>query len=166
MERSAFEQTDTGRDLGWALATLLRSYLDLASHAVADLPGGTRGYQVLLIANGSNCQNQAAIADRLSVNRTILTYLVDDLEVEGLVVRTPDPADRRARRISLTDQGRAMLATISERMRLVEARLLSGLSESDAEQLRTLLARAATHAEREAGEPITCTYIENLERAS
>ena len=34
-------------DLGWGLGTVFRAYVNAAHAAVADLPGGPRGYQVL-----------------------------------------------------------------------------------------------------------------------
>jgi len=85
-------------DLGWALGTVTRSYLRTAAEAVADVPGGPRGYQVLSTAACGEASSQLAMAQRLGVDRTVMTYLLDDLEMAGLVERKPDPADRRARR--------------------------------------------------------------------
>src|SRR4051794_10590171 len=86
-------------DLGWALGVVFRSYVKAANHAVADLPGGPRGYQLLTIAARALPVTQLAIAQQLGVDRTVMTYLLDDLEDAGLVERQPDPTDRRARRI-------------------------------------------------------------------
>lgn len=46
-------------------------------------------------------------AELLCVKSTI-TRLVDRLESEGLVIRTPDPLDRRAQRLLLTAKGDAL----------------------------------------------------------
>src|SRR4051794_4660826 len=93
-------------DLGWSLGTVLRAYAKAAGEAISDLPGGPRGYQVLWIAADGACRNQAAIAELLNIDRTVMTYLIDDLEKAGLVERKPDPTDRRARQIVVTDHGR------------------------------------------------------------
>jgi DNA-binding MarR family transcriptional regulator len=130
-------------DLGWALGTLLRGYVKRSAEVVAELPGGSRGYQVLATASRGSCSNQAAIAESTGLDRTVLTYLIDDLEKAGLVVRTADPHDRRARRVSLTDAGAARLEELSARMREVEGQLLAGLPAEDAEQLRSIVTRAA-----------------------
>ena len=87
----------TSVDFGQALGTLFRNYLGSAGAAVSELPGGPRGFQVMSIAAVSACSNQAGIAERLGLDRTVMTYLIDDLEKAGLVERRPDPADRRAR---------------------------------------------------------------------
>jgi DNA-binding MarR family transcriptional regulator len=134
---------DTRVDLGWSLGTLLRGYLKRSTQVLEGLPGGSRGYQVLSIAGSGACSNQAAIAESSGLDRTVLTYLIDDLEKAGLVVRTPDPNDRRARRITLTDAGTRRLAELQSRMREVEDQLLAGLPAADATALRSILARAA-----------------------
>lgn len=138
-------------DFGQALAALLRRYLDGAREAVDDLPGGPRGYQVLLNASGGTlsgvtCSNQATIAQRLGIDRTVMTYLVDDLERAGMVERRPDPADRRARQVVRTRKGETVMNAATERVRAVEDVVLGGLSVADAEVFRRLLANAAVDA--------------------
>lgn len=133
-------------DLGWMLGTLLRAYLRRAGDAVSELPGGPRGYQVLALAAGGACRNQAGIADHLGVDRTVMTYLLDDLEGARLITRKPDPEDRRSRQIVLTAKGRKTLTHLTEAVAAVERHLLSGLSESEAIGLRDLLHRAAAAA--------------------
>ena len=73
------------------------------------MPGGPRGYQVLASAAVEGPRTQLALAQQLGLDRTVMTYLLDDLQKAGLVERRPDPADRRARRVVLTDAGRARL---------------------------------------------------------
>ncbi|WP_345750689.1 MarR family winged helix-turn-helix transcriptional regulator [Microbacterium rhizophilus] len=130
-------------DLGWALGSLLRTYMRLSSEAVGDLPGGPRGYQVLSIVASGGCNNQAAIAESMGLDRTAVTYLVDGLEASGLVTRTPDPQDRRSRRVSFTDAGAARFSELSACMRGAEESLLRGLSPDAATALRDSLGRAA-----------------------
>src|SRR5689334_9183337 len=101
-------------DLGWALGSVFRAYLKSARDAVADLPGGPRGYQLLTAAATDEPCSQQALGHRVGVDRSVMTYLVDDLTEAGLVVREPDPNDRRARRIVVTDAGSARLAELDE----------------------------------------------------
>jgi DNA-binding MarR family transcriptional regulator len=112
-------------DLGWGLGTIFRAYVKAAHAAVADLPGGPRGYQVLSAAAQGTVGSQLALAQHLGVDRTVMTYLLDDLEAASLIERRPDPADRRARRIVATGQGNELLASLNDRLRAAEAHLLA-----------------------------------------
>ncbi|WP_307867795.1 MarR family winged helix-turn-helix transcriptional regulator [Umezawaea beigongshangensis] len=133
-------------DLGWALGAVFRSYLRVAEQAVQNLPGGPRGYQVLSAAAGGEARNQLALAHRLGVDRTVMTYLLDDLQGAGLIERTPDPADRRARRIDLTEQGRERFCDLERTLRAAEDDVLHPLGPQERDALKEMLRRIATHA--------------------
>ncbi|AGZ42900.1 MarR family winged helix-turn-helix transcriptional regulator [Actinoplanes friuliensis] len=163
MSESAAPPGDPGiQDLGWALTTVLRNYLHAVGAAVSDVPGGPRGYQVLNAAAGGHCRNQAAIAELLAVDRTVMTYLIDDLERSGLVERRPDPADRRSRQVLLTAKGKQTHTRLRERITDAERHVLGGLSGAEVEALRGLLGRAALHADN-GNHPIdACTAAAEL----
>jgi DNA-binding MarR family transcriptional regulator len=62
-----------------------------------------------------NCEpalSPAELADRTGVTRATVTGLVDTLERDGLVTRTPDPADRRMMAVRLTPKGERLLMKI------------------------------------------------------
>ncbi|HEY3712955.1 MAG TPA: MarR family transcriptional regulator [Jatrophihabitantaceae bacterium] len=50
------------------------------------------------------------LAERHRLANNTVSVLIQQLVVAGLVTRAPDPADRRAVRLDLTDQGRRMLS--------------------------------------------------------
>ena len=131
-------------DLGWALGTIKRAYVEAVAAVAADVPGGARGYLVLATSGRGEPSSQLALAQHLGVNRTVMTYLLDDLERAGLVERRPDPTDRRARRVAITDSGRALLREVKDRLRRAEDELLGPLDEQERATLRTLLQRLAT----------------------
>jgi DNA-binding MarR family transcriptional regulator len=153
--------TPTGveAELGWALGTVTRAHLRAAQDVVGGLPGGPRGYQVLAAAATGAAGSQLALGRQLGVDRTVMTYLLDELEQAGLVERTPDPTDRRARRITLTDGGRARLCALERSLRAAEDDLLAPLDAEERAALRALLQRVAT---RVGGPTITCTEAEVL----
>lgn len=136
-------------DLGWALGAVFRVYVKSAEAAVADLPGGPRGYQVLAAAAQDLPGSQLALAQQLGIDRSVLTYLLDDLEHGKLIERRPDPADRRARSIVLTRTGEATLARFGKRLAAAEQHALRGLDEREQRVLRDLLWRASAVGARE-----------------
>jgi DNA-binding MarR family transcriptional regulator len=133
--------------LGWGLGTVFRAYVAAAHAAVADLPGGPRGYQVLSAAAHGTVGSQLALAQHLGVDRTVMTYLLDDLEAAGLIERRPDPADRRARRIVATRKGAKRLAALDHRLQTAEARLLAPLDTKARESFRAQVRLLATHVD-------------------
>ena len=54
--------------------------------------------------------SQASLADRLEIQPITLVHLLDHLQAAGLVTRRPDPHDRRAFRLYLTDRAQPLLA--------------------------------------------------------
>ena len=49
------------------------------------------------------------IADRLTLSPGGVTKLIDRLEASGYVARSPDPSDRRAVAVGITEEGLAVL---------------------------------------------------------
>jgi DNA-binding MarR family transcriptional regulator len=131
-------------DLGWGLGTVFRAYVKAAHQAVADLPGGPRGYQVLSAAAQGAVGSQLALAQHLGVDRTVMTYLLDDLEAAGLIERRPDPADRRARRVVATPRGTELLTELDGRLRAAEAYVLTPLDQGASESFRAQVRLLAT----------------------
>jgi DNA-binding MarR family transcriptional regulator len=134
-------------DLGWGLGVVLRAYARAAHTAVADLPGGPRGYQILSAAAQGAVGSQLALAQHLGVDRTVMTYLLDELEAARLIERRPDPADRRARRVVATQLGSELLATLNDRLRAAEAHLLAPLDPETRETFRAHVRLLATRAD-------------------
>ena len=148
-------------DLGWALGAVMRSYLKAAHEAVDDVPGGPRGHQVLSAAARGEPGSQLALAQHLGVDRTVMTYLLDDLESAGLVERKPDPADRRARRIVLTEAGTERLCELERRLAAVEDEVLEPLDPAERGVLRHLLDRVATRTGVEAAD--ACSVAQEVQ---
>jgi DNA-binding MarR family transcriptional regulator len=131
-------------DLGWAIGVLSRSYRREAMGAVQNLPGGARGYHVLEAIAVGEPTSQLDLARRLGINKSVMTYLVDELEEAGMVLRRPDPADRRARQVLITPVGKRALVVAREQVSIAEARLLQDLSSDEAQTLRALMRRLAS----------------------
>ncbi len=137
---------ETDDDLGWALGAVLRAYGKATDSAMAAMPGGARGYQVLSAAVHEPPRSQLALAQRLGIDRTVMTYLIDDLTAAGLIERQPDPTDRRARRLVATDAGRAELRKVERALRRAEGEALAPLDDDERAEFRALLCRIARHS--------------------
>ncbi|MGW9551319.1 MarR family winged helix-turn-helix transcriptional regulator [Citricoccus zhacaiensis] len=83
------------------------------------------------------------IADRLRIAPRSATEVIDQLEAKGLVERRPDPADRRATRISLSGAGVQLREDVREARRREAGDYFSVLSQPDQAELARLLTELA-----------------------
>jgi MarR family transcriptional regulator for hemolysin len=116
-----------GSDLGWYLGVILRSWHERVEEAVAGVPHGTRGYQILSVVGHNAPPTQSGLAKHLQIDKTVMPYVIDALQGAGLVERRPDPADRRVRRIALTPRGAATLAELETKVRAAEDAVFEGV---------------------------------------
>ncbi|MFS8104983.1 MarR family transcriptional regulator [Lentzea alba] len=95
---------------------------------------------VLLYFSRKGALPMRVMGERLQLHPTSVTNIVDRLESDGLVRRTPHPTDRRTTLVEITDAGlqRRESATAA----VVEVNLgLKGLTDRQTEQLTDLLAK-------------------------
>jgi DNA-binding MarR family transcriptional regulator len=81
------------------------------------------------------------LAALLGIDRPNATVLVDDLEAQGLVRRTPHPTDRRTKLVEATRKGKSLARRADEILSTPPA-ALAGLDHEDLETLRRILAAA------------------------
>jgi len=153
-------------DLGFTLGVVFRAYVKATNAAVGDLPGGHRGYQVLTAATRGQPESQSALCQQLGIDRTVMTYLLDDLERADLVARKQAPADRRTRHVIATEHGRARLAELDLRLAHAEAHVLSGLPEADQETFKELLRRLAGYVNELDPVDNACAVVEDIAAGS
>jgi DNA-binding MarR family transcriptional regulator len=134
-------------DLGWSLGVVFRRYGQMADTLMSTVPGGPRGFQVLTAAAREEPAAQGALAQRLGIDRTVMTYLVDDLETAGLVQRRADPDDRRNKQVLATDHGARLWTDLQDRLGRAEEHVLAPLSAADRRRFRTLLRTIAVRAQ-------------------
>ena len=78
------------------------------------------------------------LADALGIDRPNATTLVDDLEAQGLVRRTPHPTDRRAKLVEATRRGKG-LARRADAILGDPPPALADLDRQDLDTLRRIL---------------------------
>ncbi|OHU31479.1 MarR family winged helix-turn-helix transcriptional regulator [Mycobacteroides franklinii] len=81
------------------------------------------------------------IAEATSLDAPAATVAVSDLEQRGLVVRRVDPDNRRCKRVSLTDEGRQLMAVIADLDDPAPAALAT-LDETELRSLHVILQKA------------------------
>ena len=86
--------------------------------------------------------DQATVAQRIAYDRATIGAVIKRLEQKGLVVRRRDQADRRAFKLELTEQGKALLEELRPIVLTLQANILPTLSELEQATLLELMAKA------------------------
>ncbi|MFC8143907.1 MarR family winged helix-turn-helix transcriptional regulator [Streptomyces paradoxus] len=125
--------------------------------ALAGVPLDRAAVALLRQIADSEPQRPGELAARLGVEASHVTRTVQQLQKSGYVTRVPDPDDRRAQRIELTDAGGEAIAKIREAGVRGMQLALSDWSPEELGQLATLFHRMVddflAHAVDEDGEP-------------
>jgi MarR family transcriptional regulator, transcriptional regulator for hemolysin len=85
--------------------------------------------------------NQAGLADLLEIKPMTLVRQIDRMEADGWIERRPDPGDRRARRLVLTEKARPILNRVFELSARIRQEAFANLSEEEGRHLIDLLGR-------------------------
>ena len=89
------------------------------------------------------------LADGVVYSRSGLTYQAQTLERRGLVTRSQSADDERGVTVTITDEGRAVLAEVFPgHVGLLDDLLFAPLSRADVETLADILGRARAHMRR------------------
>jgi DNA-binding MarR family transcriptional regulator len=130
-------------DLGALFANITRRIIEAERPLLAENGLSMWAYIVLSHLARAPAGTQLELAQAIKYDKTRLIGLLDSLEAEGLLTRIPDPADRRARIVKLTSEGRARHAAARRAVRGMEGELLAGLDAAQRATLRRTLATLA-----------------------
>ena len=138
---------EVSRRLGYLFKHAQERMHELNTEALAPFGVDPRELGILLLIASHEPGSQQQAAQRLGIDRTSMVARLDDLEAKGLVSRHPDAEDRRRNVVELTGPGRDVVVRANAASERAEAKLLSGLSDEQAELLREALATIVAHRE-------------------
>lgn len=128
--------------LNWLLHRAAQKLGAVAQEAAGRHGITTRGQIVLTaLASEEFRRTQLALGHALGLDKTTLTAELDRLERAGLIVRKPDPTDRRVRVPVITEQGRAVQRAVEELHAEVEREFTAELAPDEVHGLHELLRR-------------------------
>jgi DNA-binding MarR family transcriptional regulator len=141
------------RDLAAMLQPLLRALIAAELPVLAGHGVSMWGYVVLNALDHGPARTQAALASAIGADKTRIIDTLDDLQRAGLITREPDPADRRARLLSITPAGRLTRLAVQAEIQANEDRVLAVLPAADRQAfLRSAQALSALPQEHITGE--------------
>jgi DNA-binding MarR family transcriptional regulator len=129
--------------LGMLLRTAHARAARKANEALRPLGIEGRHLGVLLVLDRRGPLSQTRIGEELHADKSVMGRTVDDLERLGVAVRRADPADRRARQVSLTPDGEQLVARAKTAAAEAAAGIFGDLQPAEQVLLRDLLNRVA-----------------------
>ena len=125
-------------DVNWLLN---RAWLGFGQrkNAALESTGVSLKEHFVMVALMSAPVTQLELSTLVKIDKSVISATLDTLEVKGLVVRTPDPSDRRARRPKLTPRGRKLCQRATDVTQKAEQELLDQLDPAQREAFLEVL---------------------------
>ncbi|MDP2331416.1 MAG: MarR family transcriptional regulator [Reyranella sp.] len=101
-------------------------------------------YSVLTVIEHNPGLSQTQLADALSIKKTNLVAMIDELEARSLARRMPTANDRRSRSLFLTPKGNALMSRLHRLDGVIDRRLTQTLSAGERRQFCEALRRVAS----------------------
>lgn len=136
MERREVLTEDLGFLLTRAAGVVVRSTND----ALTPFGLRVRSYSVLAVScDEPGGVTQRQVAATMGLDPSQIVSIIDELEGRGLVIRTPDPSDRRNKLIVATDEGHRLYKEARRRNLEVQASYFAEMPAGALDELREVL---------------------------
>jgi DNA-binding MarR family transcriptional regulator len=140
-DRDAAGRPDTGGDepmseAFWAVARRLR---ETSQEVLAPWDIAPSQFRALRVLKRHGVMRLSELADHLRIAARSATEVIDALEARDLVERRPDPADRRATLVEVTEHGISVLDAVSAARGTEAERVFGRLSPADRADLTRIL---------------------------
>jgi MarR family transcriptional regulator for hemolysin len=134
------------RPIGLHLTRTAKAVSRAFDHALAEAGGSLPLWLVLLSLKSEQPGMQRDLAAAIGVEGPTLTHHLNRMEAAGLVIRRPDPANRRVHQVELTPDGDAAFDRLRQVVVAFDRRLRTGISADEATVLAGLLDRLERNA--------------------
>jgi DNA-binding MarR family transcriptional regulator len=120
----------------WSVARRLR---ETSHQALAPWDITPSAFRALRVLGRHGAMRLSDLSEHLRIAPRSATEVADTLEARGLAERRPDPADRRATLVELTEHGASVLGAIRAARGTEAERVFGRLSATDRAQLTRIL---------------------------
>jgi DNA-binding MarR family transcriptional regulator len=132
---------DRDETLSEAFRAVARRLRELDREALAPWDVTPSRFRAIGVLSRHGTMRQGELAEHLRIAPRSTTEVVDDLEERGLVDRAPDPKDRRATLVGLTEKGTELVDAIRTARRAGSEGFFAGLDDQDRADLARILMR-------------------------
>jgi DNA-binding MarR family transcriptional regulator len=143
----ADDDWDPSRNPGHYFSRIARALTRIGDARLRPIGFATAQLPVLAALKDGEAMSQTELARWAKVEQPSMAQMLARMEREGMIERRPDPRDRRASLVSLTEQARARLPAGRAVLRQGNADMTRGLSSDDVATLVSLLQRVLANVE-------------------
>lgn len=136
---------------GHLISLASRGFTRLSEARLKPLGFGVGHLPVLVALRDGQAGSQRDLARFARIEQPPMAQMLARMERDGLIRRTPDPADGRSSRITLTDAAQGRLPDAIAVLLQGNAEVLDGFSEDETATLVQLLTRLIDNLEKVAG---------------
>ncbi len=142
------------------VSRMIRSRVDKAAQTIGLTSAQWRVLAYLARSEGSN---QASLADHMDMEPITLSRHLDRMEAAGMLERQPNPNDRRAHRLYLTEAGRELMGGFRVVAGEVVGDCMEGISDDEIDLAVDILTRIRVNLTGKTAEvPIAETISEKV----
>ncbi len=132
---------DRDRSAGYLVNWAARLFARAIDRRLKPLGVSSGQLPVFFALSGGRALTQRALVDFAAIEQPTMAATLTRMERDGLIVRRPNPDDRRGVLISLTPEAEVRAAEVRTATDAVNAAALAGLGPEEQVQVRALLAR-------------------------
>ncbi len=136
---------------GHLIGLAARGFARLSEARLKPLGFGVGYLPALVALKDGRAETQRDLARFVRIEQPSMAQMMIRMERDGLIRRSPDPADGRSRRISLTDTALARLPDACAALFQGNREALDGFTEEEATQFIALLDRLIANLDRLGG---------------
>jgi len=133
---------------GHLISLAARGFARLSEMRLKPLGFGVGHLPVLVALQDGQVQSQRNLARFARIEQPSMAKMLDRMERDGLICRTPDPVDKRSSQISLSQTARNQLPEACAVLFEGNREVLSGFTDEEETQLVALLTRLIANLDR------------------
>jgi MarR family transcriptional regulator for hemolysin len=133
---------------GHLISLAARGFARLSEARLKPLGFGVGQLPVLVALENGNASTQRDLARFAKVEQPPMAQMLARMERDGLIERTPDPADGRSSRVALTGVAQARMPDAIATLFQGNREALDGFTNAETDQLVALLTRVIANLDR------------------
>lgn len=142
---------------GHLISLAARGFVRLSEARLKPLGFGVGHLPVLIALQNGSANTQRDLARFAKIEQPPMAQMLARMERDGLIKRTPDPADGRSSRISLTSAAKKSMPDAIAALMQGNSEAMNGFTPEEEIQLVDLLTRLITNLDQIAGAEITAS---------